>query len=509
MTLPRHSYVLLCAFIAFLGIQSVATSAQTLSATSLSEKLLAQTKVQQESQGTATNTHRYSFLFPTKDTAEITLTMLPNQFYKPTPQESKASGAGAKIYGLKTTKDSKSNSYTINFFVPYSSLPPNVVQQLRAMAQGPAVLRAWTHAPRLLPAAYRSTGAGVEPAQMGAQESGSGTLGPPQLGPEPSGEGEEGVTFSQVLSVADTSIQALQSWMDQQGIEDPALENLGEGVSDASAVFEAAALNDTAASMITELNAWTYCADHTSVQNPVPLAGGTPGLYQSQADQTALSIKTDVAVQFLGIMDKLLVSSQVGPEANVLLSLVDPFAVMAKKLEELDAEELATLKHTLGTYCSGTWYGSFQVSGTEPMGTTYSETGTIHFSVSNGQASGTIEGTYNFAQVYPDIENCTGQVSYQGTLKGGVTAMQNFDATTLFTKTVSPSTFTLHGTYMNKTCEDVYQAVPVPRRTLVNVILVDGQPSVWDSSAGPGAYPAQLTQAGAHGHQTVTVHKLR
>ncbi len=508
MTLPRHSYLLLCTFIAFLGIQSIATNAQTPSATSLSQQLLAKTKVQQESQGTATNTHRYSFLFPTKDTAEIALTMQPNQFYKPTPQESKASGAGARIYGLKTTKDSKTNSYTINFFVPYSSLPPNVVQQLRAMGQSPAVLRASTHAPRLLPAAYRS-GAGLEPGQMGAQESGSGTLGPPPLGPEPSGEGEEGVSFSQVLSFADTSIQALLAWMDQQGIQDPALENLGEGVSDASAVFEAAALNDTAASMITELNAWTYCADNPSVQNPVPLAGGTPGLYQSRADQTALSIKTNVAVQFLGIMDKLLISSQVGPEANVLLSLVDPFAVMTKKLEELDAEELATLKHMLSTYCSGTWYGSFQVSGTEPMGTTYSDTGTIHFSVSNGQASGTIEGSYDFAQVYPNIENCTGQVSYQGTLKGGVTALQNFDATTLFTKTVSPSTFTLQGTYMDKTCDEAYPAVPVPHRTLVNVILVDGQPSVWDSSAGPGAYPAQLTQAGAHGHQTVTVHKLR
>jgi hypothetical protein len=489
------------------ALDAQAATPQSTSTQSLQERFLAGTTMQPEAQGSAKNVFRYSVSFPANATAELTITLQPNQFYKPTPQESKASGSGASLYALKATTNSNGNSVTLTYFVPYSSLSPDVVQQLRAMATGPAAFRRSTDTPRLVPAAFRSRQS-AGPPQMGPQEPGSGTLGSASNGQASNGEGDEGLTFSEVLSFADTAVQAILAWEEQNGGQEPALEAGGEGLTDASAVVEAAALNIETVSLITQVDAWQYCADNPAVQNPgAALPGATPGLYQSQADQTVASIKSDVAMEFVSVMDKLIATSTEVPGLNALLGALNPFAAIQNKLQESAEDSFASLRHSLASYCSGTWYGTFQVAGTAVF--TYSDTGTIQFSVSRGQAKGEISGNYNYSEVIPGLVNCTGQVSYQGALHGDVFALQNYSATTLKSDSVSPSTFTPQGMYAEKPCSAVYPPLKTPTQVLVNIALIDGYASVYDSNSGVGAYPDFMKNAGFSGHETVTVHELK
>jgi hypothetical protein len=499
-TLPIPSYFAL-------GAQ--AATPPSTSAQSLQERFLAGTTMQPETQEAAKNVFRYSVAFPANATAELTITLQPNQFYKPTPQESKASGSGSNLYALKAMTSSNGNSVTVTYFVPYSSLSPGLVQQLRAMVTGPTAFRHPTDAPHLLLAAFRSRQS-EGPPQMGGQESGSGTLAPLPNYQESNGQGDEGLTFSEVLSFADTAVQAILDWVQQNGGENPALENLGEGLTDSSAVVEAIALNDATVSLITQVDAWQYCADNPAAQNPgSALPGATPGLYQSQADQTVASIKSDVAMEFVSVMDKLIATSTEVPGLNALLGALNPFEAIQNKLQASAEDSFASLRHSLASYCAGTWYGTFVIKGTMGGVFTSSDTGTIHFSVNRGTAKGTISGNFNLVDALPGISGCTGQVSYQGVLNGTVVPLQNFSAASLRAVSVAPPTFVYQGVFYDRACSDTYKPGRTPTEVLPRVVLIDGYPNVYNSNSGVGAIPQAMANAGNSGSQTVIVHELK
>ena len=87
-----------------------------------------------------TYSYTYSLAFPTKSTGTIVVTVDLNQTYVPNTQDLKSSAAGPTIYGLAFSSSSSpaKNSASLKFFLPYSSLPANVVKQKQALTTSPA-----------------------------------------------------------------------------------------------------------------------------------------------------------------------------------------------------------------------------------------------------------------------------------------------------------------------------------------------------------------------------------
>jgi hypothetical protein len=482
----------------------------------VAELFLARTKVQREAQGAAKNTFRYSFLFPTKATAEMIITLKPNQYYAPTPQESKATGAGAKVHGLKTRNDTKTNSYTISYFVPYSSLPPDVVQQLRGMATGPAALDRLTEAPHLRLAAY-FPGAGIEAADEGGQES----LPVPLTGKESSGQGEEGVTVDVALDWLKAALEDLEAFLKGAGLEIPGPEP-SVPISSVINFTEALALSETDRDLLAQILAYQYCADNLSNLGVNPSA--LPQGVQAIADTTAGYASGDVGAQFVALLVK---------EAASLVGWVPLLGpTVEKQLNQLQQSWAENVQQDLNNlrallpYCTGMWYGNFRITGSGPGmlpnaagqsgpagPTTFSDFGSLHFSVTNGQAKGKIDGNYKLNFAFPDMYNCTDESSYSGALvgdvqKGGLNIVEAKLTSYPYTSTGSlPSCTGPFCEIPGAQCSRM--AIPIPSWEF-KISLAGGQPSDYDLFSSPfSAIDVRMKQAGYEGHVTVTLRKLQ
>jgi hypothetical protein len=496
-----------------------AATSKAPKAPSLAELFLAQTKVQQEAQGAARNIFRYSFLFPTKTTAELTITLHPNQRYVPTPQESKASRTGAKVYGLKTSNDIRTNSYTLNYSVPYSSLPPDVVLQLRGMPTGPAALDRPMYAPRLRRAAYFPR-AGIEAAAGGGQESPP----VPLTGNKSDGQGEEAVSVTVVLTWVEAALEDLEAFCKGAGLEIEKLGIAGKGVSAILNLSEAWMLMVHERALLAQISAYQYCADNLSDLgvNPSRVQPGT----QEQADKIAGYAPGDVLDQFVAMLAK---------EAATLITWVpllgptveDSLNENLQRAQSDLNQDLENLRNTL-PYCTGMWYGNYRVTGSGGYAftpaiqvggsgpATFSEFGSLHFSVTNGHVNGKLDGNFQGNINTPGLYNCTVKSSYPGLLNGIVQKGGNFFSTTLESVPASPTGPSISCT--GPLCD--VKGSPcgsVPSDNTQNphwlgslgfhVTLSDGQTSDYEMYSAPADAP--YVQVGFKGHVTVTVMKLQ
>jgi hypothetical protein len=389
-------------------------------AQSLRDKFLAQTKVTLEDQGAEKNVFRFSFLFPTKATAELTITIQANQLYTPTPQESKAGGKGERVYGMKTTRAADGSSYTASFFVPYSSLSPDLVKKIRGLAAGPAPTGDLTDAPHLLLAGYSP--AVRNAAGSGIQEVG-GALGSNSQG------GEEGASatanFVWGAQTVGESYDDIEKWSKAAGRESEAAEALGvtgQLLTGTGNVIEAWMLGEVDSILLAEIAAWQYCA-HNMDSLDVNPPGGADHLSPGELDnlQTQVDILANLAPRSVG--DQFVWSML--SEAN---SYTWPFsglfeeAIASKK--QAASQELASLlsdiRNHLLPYCKSVWYGNFHITRTHALaGQTYDTTGDLYFSVNVPFLKGKIENAHVKHSLLASDQKCFGEGTFSATLSGG------------------------------------------------------------------------------------------
>jgi hypothetical protein len=525
MLVPRHFHWFLCALWVSGLTFSVRTKAQvakppTAKTPSIAERYFAQSRITQEAQGPEKNKFRYSFLFPTKATAEITITVNPNQFYKPTAKESKLGGAGAKVYALKITGDPNTNKHTLSYFVPYSSLSPSAVRQIRGMAGGSAVPNGQTAGPRLRLAAY-ATREDDDAGSYGTQEPDTGSG---------EGQGEEGASVATDISEGSEAVEQVVALLKSVGLEAEALQ-IAEIVSDLASSgvrdFKIWALGSADRALVEQILSYRYCVYNLPLLDIKPLFPRfNPALDQTSADSVLSSVDRNIDDQLTVSSFQKLVAwlKSAATEELPFLPLVTPLAGDPLGAEQADlsqslAQLLAEIR-SMAPYCSGTWSGTFQVIGSapselmddhaQPQGlsgpTTYSDSGTVHFSITNGLVKGTIDGALKFNVTFPELYGCTGSPSYSGLLYGQVDQLGNANVTTTPT---SPHEFNLSCT--GPMCDELSggKCAPMPRGMSswgFNIDLSGQRPS-YDMYTEP--FNAPLRAAGFKRHITITVHKLQ
>ncbi len=93
-----------------------------------------------------------AFTFPDGQTADQLVTIQPDQHYTPTPTElEEAARTGRQTYDVKFSATPDQTQITLEYFVPYSALPPDVQQAIR----GPSSSAAWF---QLVPSAWAQSG---------------------------------------------------------------------------------------------------------------------------------------------------------------------------------------------------------------------------------------------------------------------------------------------------------------------------------------------------------------
>jgi hypothetical protein len=488
---------------------------------SLKDLFLAQTKVQQESPGAAKNIFRYSFLFPIKATAELTITLQPNQFYTPTAQEAKAVGTGPKFYGLKTTNDVNANSTTLSYFVPYNSLSPSVVQQLRGMATGPAARIRPRYAPRLRTVAFQGAGT----------QTGNGSQQQPESLPVPlgngQGQGEEGVSVSAALSwqtaLEDVAkvIEALEQWAKGVGMEIPGLSPVGTGASSAANTIEAFELNDTDTNLLTQMLGWQKCAHNLSSLGLTDYYNRGQGGSPPYIDDQVSNFYADMIGQFIALLIKEI------PVVGSILNANEQIKALSEPLDQY----LSNVRGVL-PQCKGMWYGHFHAIATV-TGATSDITGTIVFDASSGPVKGEIQEHDKFTSV--GYLTCSGEGDFSADLFGTVVKAPQLsdpsskgpsipDRAGLDIGALTPTGQSVECKVLDGSTLAITQSPP-SWNLVAN--LVSGQPTDYDlpyvptvSTAAappevPGAFVAAAAAAGTFqqvgetGHVTVTVVQLQ
>ena len=381
------------------------------------ERFLSQTTARLQSADTVNNVYHYVVTFPTKTktTANLTITLQLNQSYRPTAKDLRRSGSGIELYGGSSSSNAASRSTTVRFFVPYRSLPPDVVKRLHAsLPTAPAsdatgAITPWMSY-RYFSVAYQGDG------QEGAPASGATEL-----------RGFWGSFLVELLQ-QETEPAVAQSL--QNGVSEipEAGETFTGGFFSGIDLIEAGMLGEEDDALLAQIMAYVDCVDNPSpqgLQNPTG---------PDQGDQYGSDAKEAVALQFALLMAKVavpLATTEVSAGLGVLGGSF--FAGAAAKASEYLAQDLQeTLQNlqSLAPKCQPTlWEGVYKMSGTgaSATGLTYTNQGTLQFSVAGGKIKGTMNGTYkNYAQML----NCSGETSFTGLLTG-YTRMQApyYDAT--------------------------------------------------------------------------------
>lgn len=422
--------MLFCALSVSSLILPVPAKAQTTAPTAAAaqipaQKLLAQMKVQQEPQGTNKNSWSYSILLSPNVTAELTVTIQPNQQYTPTPQEAAETGAGPRVFGLKATNDVTTNTSTLSYFVPYSSLTPDVVQQLQARAPGSASLDRPTGAPYVRLIAYTARRVQAASTSAGQEQA------PTPLGNE-NQQGEEGVSITAVLQWAKAALEDLESLAEQLGLnaeESNLAEYLGTAGASVSSLInaiEALGLNQADTMLLNQIMAYLYCIDNSSNM------GLPPSAVDQNAQQMAAVYVADARIAIEAQFDGLGIQ-QASPLTGIpLVPIVGPKfeEQLGQELQDADAELLAALAAIRGLVpqCQGMWYGTFNTTVTQaPIGLTVASSGILHFidhyvpsptgSVPSPEYTGIIAGQVT-ATTNTSFESCTGSSSFQATISG-------------------------------------------------------------------------------------------
>lgn len=490
----------------------------------LANPFLAQTKIQLLNQTTTGNDHSYHFslIFPTNTTGDLVVTVKLNQFYGPTPKDLQTAGGQPKIYNLTVTQatdssDPSKRSATLNYFVPYSSFPPDAVRQLHSLSTSASSSRV-----SLLANVRYVSSDGMD----NQEGEGAGT----------NSQGEEGADVSEVLEWIEKGLNALDSWLESNGQESPVPEPLGAALSAGLGINAALNLSEVDADLLAQALAYGDCAHNQSLFGNPNLQNFDGAQTQNFADSTIAEIQSSLLGPFLAQLG-LTGSSLAGPEAPLILAY--PASWMSNLSDQQVQEFLQQLRTALPN-CVGTWYGTYQITTTLPIpsaqnpaeNTTTSDMGVIHFAGEIGNnVKGTISGSGSYKYVSSVGLARTGGFSYKGTIYGTVqqglrdanqpaSAASGNGIAVMDTGPVSPDSFTVTDQYPpnfrvlfpDPSLSPPTSQTPTPTYHSVRINLIDGQttsddylPLGHDPTARYGPYASLIPT----GHYTITIHKLK
>lgn len=492
-------------------------SSQATTTSSLADSFFAQTKATSLNQNASgsTLTYHYSLAFPTNATADLLVTLQVNQSYTPTAEDLNASATGPNVYGLTfsntPSSNGSANSATLNFFVPYSSLSPDVVKQLQALANGSAGAGQARTGSRLLNVGYLYGGA---------------TTGQPAGPQDSNSQGEQGVSVSEAAKWFNSALTDVEAFMEGLLGENP-LEGIDEIVSLPLDINEALTLNADDTALLGLMNEYQYCAHNSSVLYP---QGVTPQLADPQvnanaADQILADTRDHIGAQFVIKMADVAVDNPVVKGIFSIVGLTETASDMAK--EDLN-NDLQRMQQLL-PYCRGMWYGSYQTTFTSGD-LTVTDSGVLRFSVLGnpgcGILNGSVTGHYKYSFTFSDtggqkVEQ--GATDYTAPFSGSSVAGLSLDLPDSYGCPVTPNlAFSTTGV---ASVSDGPSFSPPNFQTQVqdslpgeagnysntqpvgafefNFMLSDGQTT---TGLYPNPDPAQ--NEGVTGQFTVTVHKL-
>lgn len=423
-------------------------------------------------QTTSGNTlsYYYSLTFPTKVTGKLSITLSVDQSYALTKDDK----AGAGVYGLRYTRDLTMHLSTLKYFVPYRSLPPSVVKQLRTLTATPA----HTDAADMSLAALTTRQVAYDSQFLVADEAG---------GEGASNEsGNDGVGVTIVGQWVDSGLHYVEGFMEALGLEVPELlEDTATALTAGLGLFEALSLNNTDTTLVQQLDAYRDCADDLAAQEP-NLKGAA-----GRADASAGKAGDWVGSQFMLQMAQSL------PGVETVAGL---FNVNFVKLSESDLEaSLQELRQNL-PQCRGRWFGSYHIEDkTQVFGGVMSveDVGQVRFSVDGDLISGSVSGVQAQKTVGTAL-NMSGGSSYTGSLIGTASyADPKITIAELKWVKLVPDHYTVTGAYVNSPTFDVRA---VTKTWALVVGLSEVVPNSTDFPPNP---------AGIVGHYKVVLHQLK
>lgn len=502
---------LACSVLLLLGFASFAPLNAAQQNSTTTNQFLSQTKIALVNQTAVGDTYsyKYSLAFPTKTTGTFVITVQLNQRYVPTAQDLKSSNPTFRIYGLAFTSSMKppQNSASLKFFVPYSSLPPEVVKKLQALAR-PSALPSVR--PQIVAVRY----------SIGGQDN--------QGGSEPAGLEGAWLAFEQTIAQAGAE-QAEEQLNELLGAE-------GEGTGGALSELafsgmdmnEILSLNAEDADLLAQEIAYLDCANDPAVFSPLKSPDNEQN--QNQAQSIYIGTEVDVGAQFVNAMASKITGLIDSSEAPLLLlnkaSAAGGFNVIGQKFVQLLNADLQGIQQ-LYPMCKGSWYGSYQIVTTTTVPQIYTDTffekGRFHFATQLGtNLKGIISGDGKFSRVGGPITG-TGGFSYTGTIYGQTQqGLQDMDQppgansnlnAVMTTGPVSPASFNVTWTSAVPIQEVGLPAIPstgsMPTPTDGGLIIQLRDGTVSTGDLPPPNSPYYKQPGYAQEHYTFTVHQLK
>jgi hypothetical protein len=396
---------------AYFGARALASPASTTST-----QFIAKTKARFLG-STANNgafSYRYQLSFPTNTVSNLTITVQINQRYVFT----KSDKPGSQIYGLTYTDNAATRTSTVRYFIPYSSLPPSEVQQLRSLgstADNPLDLQ---H-PSLLQVTYSRN--------IVADAGGEGANGEP-------GQNGLGAWITIIASWANKGLEDFETFLQVNGDEAPALlETTSLMLQGGLAAQEAYSITTTDAALLQQIAGYRECAHQLAAQD---------SNYQEAANLAdyAYSKAYDLeTTQFLFLLGNFF--------AKPVETVENVFSINPVKGGEASIEQLLQQLQQALPQCRGRWYGTYRIRATMTgVGFSYEDVGHVLFSVNGGVITGTVDGVQGEKLKTP-FETASGTTSYHDTLGGSVNysdpkiAIANLD----WGDKSTPKSFSVHG----------------------------------------------------------------
>jgi hypothetical protein len=373
---------------------------------SVADRFLSQTTARLQSADTANNVYHYVLTFPSKTTANFTITLQLNQLYRPTAKDLRRRGGGIELYGVSASSDAASRSTTVRVFLPYRSLPPDAVKRLHASLPTAPTSDATRAITQLMSYRYFSV------AYQGYGQAGAPASGVTEL---------QGFWASFVVELLKGMADPAVEESIQNGLEE--IQGAGKAftayVSSLIGVLEAGMLNAEDTALLAKIMAIVDCAGN-------PLSQGlqnapAPNPYD-QPDQLGSDAKAAVALQFGLLMAKVavdLAGTETAPGLGVLGGAL--VAGAADKASEMLAQDLQDTLHKLqlsAPSCQPTlWWGDYEIVGTplQATGWSFTNEGNLQFSVTDGRIKGVVEG---HLKGHTGVLNCTVYQTYTGQLTG-------------------------------------------------------------------------------------------
>jgi|SRR5580658_6747643 hypothetical protein len=493
------------------GVATPAVNQQAASGGAVTERFLSQTTARLQSADTVNNVYHYVVAFPTKTTSNFTITLQPNQSYRPSAKDLKRHSAGVNLYGVTFNKNAANHSATVKFFIPYSSLPPDVVRRLRALPSKASTRDAPKASPQLVSYQYRPVGY-----QGGGQQSAPVSGGAEELGVLTT-------LFNQMVESGAVDPQ-VADWIAEAFPENPeAGENAIEAYSALKDINEALTLNQEDSEILAEVMALENCARN--------MPNGLPNMpeFQAEIDQLGSEAREDVEMQFLALMAKVTGGLLPAPQSTgmgilqggPIDAVANGFAAIAK--QELEAD-LKTLRSEVPSCVADSWWGDFEMTNTifgekGVVVSTTSESGTMNFTVTAGAIKGTVDGMFKTRYFFGW---CIAEDAFTGQLSGR-TAMQSPEVPSAFQPdpsenmaiaeaTLSPSHISVSGIISPGTpaAQPCPQAQGPLKGFAIKMSLIDGKPyskCFLVTPLGTASCGNKLVEVRSKTENTVTVHK--